>query len=248
MATLEAFERLQKFDWLIQKLHSLRSSLQSDQGLQDLHKLHALQLLAKSDFQLNGTSSSVGESEDEKMEMCRTELADQDHEELEEELEEDILDEEYIKEEDDEEEVLEDEEMEEQTIPLALTTSTPNKAEEAGQKSAATASPADGEASGEGADRSRTRRDEDAADTDPHNDAEHAKKNGFSPPPPQSARFPTGLFPPLPFEAMFPLLGEDEIKVGTTFYTSFIQSFNNPYWKIRPCILIFIIIFSSINP
>ena len=89
MATLEAFERLQKFDWLIQKLHSLRSSLQSDQGLQDLHKLHALQLLAKSDFQLNGTSSSVGESEDEKMEMCRTELADQDHEELEEELEED---------------------------------------------------------------------------------------------------------------------------------------------------------------
>ena len=75
MATFDALERLQKFDWLIQKLHTLRNSLHTDQGLhslQELHKLHALQLLPKSsDYPYNGASSVGGEEEEEeeKMEM-----------------------------------------------------------------------------------------------------------------------------------------------------------------------------------
>ena len=39
MAAFEALERLQKFDWLIQKLHSLRNNLHSESGLQELQKL-----------------------------------------------------------------------------------------------------------------------------------------------------------------------------------------------------------------
>ena len=90
MATFDALERLQKFDWLIQKLHSLRSSLQTEQGMQELQKLHALQLLQKSEFQFNG--SSVGESEEDKMDLCKNEDddEDEDREEMEEEEEEEM--------------------------------------------------------------------------------------------------------------------------------------------------------------
>ena len=109
MATYDALERLQKFDWLIQKLHNIRSTLQSEQGLQELQKLHALQLLQKSDYHFNG--ASIGESEDDKMELCKNEGEEEDEEEvLDEEEEEDIIEDVYVKD-------------EEQTLPLALTTS-----------------------------------------------------------------------------------------------------------------------------
>ena len=62
MAAFEAIERLQKFDWLIQKLHSLRTSLQSEPGLTELQQLHALQLLQRN-AGFNG--SSLGDAEEE---------------------------------------------------------------------------------------------------------------------------------------------------------------------------------------
>ena len=49
---MEALERLQKFDWLIQKLHTLRSSLQTEQGIHELQKLHALQMLQRKGAEL----------------------------------------------------------------------------------------------------------------------------------------------------------------------------------------------------
>ena len=60
MATFDALERLQKFDWLIQKLHNIRSTLQSDQGLQELQKLHALQLLQNVGLPPPGRPRTVG--------------------------------------------------------------------------------------------------------------------------------------------------------------------------------------------
>ena len=122
MAAFEALERLQKFDWLIQKLHSLRNNLHSESGLQELQKLHALQLLQRGDFPLNNGSSSIGESEDDKMELCKNGAEeDEDEDIFNEEEEEEELDEE------EDEEVLEDEYDQEnmdneQLMPLALTT------------------------------------------------------------------------------------------------------------------------------
>lgn len=187
MATFDALERLQKFDWLIQKLHSLRSSLQTEQGLQELQKLHALQLLQKSEFQFN--ASSVSESDEDKMELCKNEEEeeeeeDEENEELDEE-EEEIMDEEYEKE-------------EEQTLPLALTTSA--------SLSFNPVSPIQSQPSDQRANHSS-----EQALAKPTRDNE--PRNDFPP-----VRFPTGLFPPLPFDGMFPLLGEDpELKVSENF-------------------------------
>ena len=64
MAAFEAVERLQKFDWLIQKLHSLRNTFNSDQGIQELQKLHALQLLHRNGIQFN---ESIGDNEEERI-------------------------------------------------------------------------------------------------------------------------------------------------------------------------------------
>lgn len=187
MATFDALERLQKFDWLIQKLHSLRSTLQSEQGLQELQKLHALKLLQKSEFQFN--ESSVGESEEDKMELCKND-GEEENEELEEEdedEEEDLMDEEYLKE-------------EEQTLPLALTTSVSDGFSSVSPIQSVPRDPANTTVhSASSFLRSPVK---------PSPDIE--RKNGFSP-----VRFPTGLFPPLPFEGMFSMLNEDqELKVG----------------------------------
>ena len=195
MAAFEAVERLQKFDWLIQKLHSLRSTLHSEQGLQELQKLHALQLLQRNGLQFH--SSSIGESEDEKME----EKTDGDEEEAE------FEEEEIIEEIEEDTEVMDDDDD-------------------------------DGEESGD-ADRSRARSTtptsesmiplqscipelEPAPPTTPSPASPpcpapqlqpDSEGGGAEPPdtPPRYARFRTGLFPPLPFDAM---LEESELKVG----------------------------------
>ena len=96
MAAFEAVERLQKFDWLIQKLHSLRSSFNSEQGLQELQKLHALQLLHRNGIQFN---EQLGESEEDRIieeKISGEEEDPEDDDELE-DIEEDteVLDDEY---------------------------------------------------------------------------------------------------------------------------------------------------------
>jgi hypothetical protein len=213
MAAFDALERLQKFDWLIQKLHSLRNNFHAEPGLQELQKLHTLQLLQRGDFPLTNGSSSLGESEDDKMDLCKNSPEEEEEEEVfneEEEEEEEELEEE---EEEEEEEVLDEdydqENMDnEQLMPLALTTS--------GSVGVKTASPVKSAA---------------GSTTAPSNFRAAAATAGFSvplpPPPPPPGnnqgrhngfsghppplRFPTGLFPPLPFEALF---SEQEIQVG----------------------------------
>ena len=80
MAAFEAVERLQKFDWLIQKLHSLRSTFNSEQGIQELQKLHALQLLHRNGIQFN---ENIGDNDEEPI---LEEKINQDTEPMEEEL------------------------------------------------------------------------------------------------------------------------------------------------------------------
>jgi hypothetical protein len=216
MAAFDALERLQKFDWLIQKLHSLRNNFQAEGGLQELQKLHTLQLLQRGEFQLTNGSSSLTESEEDKMELCKNSAEEEEEEEVfneeEEEEEEEELDEE---DEEEEEEVLEEdydqEHMEnEQLMPLALTTS--------GSVDVKSASPVQSPA-GTAAVSSNFRA---AAATNagfsvplpppppPPPLGSQGRRNGFSGHPPP-LRFPTGLFPPLPFEALF---SEQEMQVG----------------------------------
>ena len=102
MAAFEAIERLQKFDWLIQKLHSLRTSLQSEPGLTELQQLHALQLLQRN-AGFNGSSLGESETEGEKMELCKLEGEEEEEEPIGGELETEN------KEEDEEAEVVEEE-------------------------------------------------------------------------------------------------------------------------------------------
>ena len=201
MATFDALERLQKFDWLIQKLHCLRSTLHTENGLQELHKLQALQLLQKSDYHLNGSA------EDEKMELCREEEEDEEEEEVVEEEEDD----EYLKE-------------DEQILPLALTTS------ECGSVSS-TATVSGPPPTSFPSTFSPTfppppspfPPPPTAFPPPPKPVHEGERRNGFSP-----VRFPTGIFPPLPFEGMFGMLGEDnnpEMKVGKkNFLSKFVPS------------------------
>ena len=220
MATYDALERLQKFDWLIQKLHNIRSTLQSEQGLQELQKLHALQLLQKSDYHFNG--ASIGESEDDKMELCKNEGEEEDEEEvLDEEEEEDIIEDVYVKD-------------EEQTLPLALTTSSqsaeckelvqqlPPVQSEAKLRDVPESAPAFPPSSSAPPTFPPTSLPPAFPSRSPYPAAsppapltkprEADRQNGFSP-----VRFPTGLFPPLPFDGMFPMLTEEaEIKVGSS--------------------------------
>ena len=78
MAAFEAVERLQKFDWLIQKLHSLRNTFNSDQGIQELQKLHALQLLHRNGIQFN---ESIGDNEEERILEEKITGDEEEHEE-----------------------------------------------------------------------------------------------------------------------------------------------------------------------
>ena len=188
MAAFEAIERLQKFDWLIQKLHSLRTSLGSEPGLAELQQLHALQLLQRN-AGFNG--SSVGESEEEdKMELCK----------LEGEEEEDIA------EDTDEEE--EEDLSEDQSLPLALTTM---------EQEGGGLEKIEAEVEGDTLDKIDNELEEHGDEREEDRGGERSE--ACSPPtlpPGHYSRFPTShLFPPLPFENLLPLLGDEaELKVG----------------------------------
>lgn len=174
MAAFEAMERLQKFDWLIQKLHSLRTSLQAEPGLSELQQLHALQLLQRN-AGFNG--SSIGESEEEdKMELCKLEGED---------IEEDIVDTEEEEEElDGDEPVLQPGVEPQGELVEKMEDIVDNELEEQSEER-------EEEVTGEG------------------------EEQAGLPQGPYS-RFPTShLFPPLPFDNLLPLIGDDtELKVG----------------------------------
>ena len=213
MAAFEAVERLQKFDWLIQKLHSLRSSLQSDQGLQELQKLHALQLLQRNGVQFNG--SSIGESDEEKMDMCKMDGDDEDQEDIEDEPEE-IEEDTEIMDEDEENENDQEDNDDRNRPPSAMTSNgeilplqsclpllssnenqTSNRPISPGQFSSSLKNETSGDS-------------ESVKENCEESDAIHEGQNGFSGP--RFGRFPTGLFPPLPFDTM--LAEDSDLKVG----------------------------------
>ena len=91
------------------------------------------------------------------------------------------------------------EKEEEQTLPLALTTSA--------SLSFRPVSPIQAQPTEQ-----RSNHSSDHSFVKPSED--NKTRNEFNP-----IRFPTGLFPPLPFDGMFPLLGgeDPEMKVGKTF-------------------------------
>ena len=203
MAAFEAIERLQKFDWLIQKLHSLRTSLQSEPGLTELQQLHALQLLQRN-AGFNG--SSLGESEEEeKMELCKLEGED----------EEDIVD---TEEEEDEEEISED-----QSLPLALTTtisetnpSLEQRSNSPGRGHTPIINAANDNDNLESMDKIDNELEEQSEEREEDRTVEREDSSPPGVPPPTYPRFPTShLFPPLPFDNLLPLIGDDaELKVG----------------------------------
>ena len=203
MAAFEAIERLQKFDWLIQKLHSLRTSLQSEPGLTELQQLHALQLLQRN-AGFNG--SSLGESEEEeKMELCKLEGED----------EEDIVD---TEEEEDEEEISED-----QSLPLALTTtisetnpSLEQRSNSPGHAHTPIINAANDNDNLESMDKIDNELEEQSEEREEDRTVEREDSSPPGVPPPTYPRFPTShLFPPLPFDNLLPLIGDDaELKVG----------------------------------
>ena len=204
MAAFEAIERLQKFDWLIQKLHTLRTSLQAEPGLTDLQQLHALQILQRN-AGFNG--SSVGESEEEeKMELCK----------LEGEEEEDIVD---------TEEELEEEDGEDQSLPLALTTTLPEVSLEQGADPATTTATIANTADNDNME-PMDKLDNELEEQSEEREEERVPEREPSPHHvPAGPRFPTShLFPPLPFDSLLPLADDAELKVGAGLFGKFVKS------------------------
>ena len=201
MAAFEAIERLQKFDWLIQKLHSLRTSLQSEPGLAELQQLHALQLLQRN-AGFNG--SSLGESEEEeKMELCKLEGEEEDIVDTEEEEDEDI--------------------SEDQSLPLALTTtisetnaSLEQHSNSPGRAHSPIISAANDNDNLESLDKIDNELEEQSEEREEDRMVEREEISPPGVPPATYPRFPTShLFPPLPFDNLLPLIGdESELKVG----------------------------------
>ena len=192
MAAFEAVERLQKFDWLIQKLHSLRSSFNSEQGLQELQKLHALQLLHRNGIQFN---EQLGESEEDRIieeKISGVEEDPEDDEDLD-DIEEDteVLDDEY---EDNDEQSPEPNKPE--TIPTITSTESPG----AGLFSPPAPAPHKNGIS-------------IPEPEFPKQESGESDQNDGSQPPQKYSRFSTGLFPPLPFDHAF-LAEETPLKVG----------------------------------
>ena len=191
MASFGALERLQKFDWLIQRLHSLRTPIQNDKGLEELRKLQALQLLHKPDLMFQANHHMEEDGEDPSNEI----------------VDEDIY-----------EEDLEDEEMVEEDTGVDKDDSDENGKDQRSE---------DFTRFGE-----RENQDfinDQQADPKPasyfpfshnrydyhtHNNHQHGGKNeqnnGIN-------RFSTGLFPPLPFKEILPLLENSANKVRSLF-------------------------------
>ena len=230
MAAFEAVERLQKFDWLIQKLHSLRSTFNSEQGIQELQKLHALQLLHRNGIPFN-ESLGDGDNEDDRMleEKINTEEDEPEDDDELEDIEEDteVLDD------------LDDEENEENRISP--------KSESEVRPPSTTNITSNGSLGNQGyglqpkngmslqtvsayhphkedvQDESEINSDKLHDQQQPGGDSEERGAGG------RYGRFPTGLFPPLPFD---PIIGQEDsqqIKVGTfclTFGKSLLASTN----------------------
>ena len=198
MAAFEAVERLQKFDWLIQKLHSLRSSFNSEQGLQELQKLHALQLLHRNGIQFN---EQLGDSEEDRIieEKISGEEEDPEDEEDLEDIEEDteVLDDEY------------EDPDDQQTPPPKPETTLPSITSGGPPASQLIFGPPEPHKNGisipEPPEFSKQECEPTSDQTQP-----------TAPTGQKYSRFSTGLFPPLPFDPAF--LGEEsQLKVGKSF-------------------------------
>ena len=204
MAAFEAVERLQKFDWLIQKLHSLRSSFNSEQGLQELQKLHALQLLHRNGIQFN---EQLGETEEDRIieEKISGEEEDPEDEEDLEDIEEDteVLDDEY-------------EDNEDQSPPPKPETALPPSITSGGPPAAQLIfGPPEAHKNGISIPEPEFSKQECDNTSDQTQQTPTGQKY---------SRFSTGLFPPLPFDPAF--LGEEsQLKVGQfleNIYLSFV--------------------------
>ena len=210
MAAFEAVERLQKFDWLIQKLHSLRNTFNSDQGIQELQKLHALQLLHRNGIQFN---ESIGDNEEERI-LEEKITGDEEEQEEDEDLDDIEEDTEVI---DDETDDNDDNANNQKPESITSNGSQGSQAlynlqhpkTEAGEPSLEPGHQKLEEAEGQNSEGGIVR---DTAAPAP--------------------RFPTGLFPPLPFDPAI-LSGGDGtgIKVGILF--NFGQKFVGFYEQIR---------------
>ena len=192
MAAFEAVERLQKFDWLIQKLHSLRSSFNSEQGLQELQKLHALQLLHRNGIQFN---EQLGESEEDRIIQEKISgveedpEGDEDLDDIEEDTE--VLDDEY---EDNDDQSPEPNKPE--TIPTITSNGSPGP-------QLFSSPPAAPHKNGISVAEPEFPKQESG-----ESDQSQQNQTGQ-----KYSRFSTGLFPPLPFDPAF-LAEESPLKVG----------------------------------
>ena len=211
MAAFEAVERLQKFDWLIQKLHSLRSSFNSEQGLQELQKLHALQLLHRNGIQFN---EQLGESEEDRIieEKISGEEEDPEDEEDLEDIEEDteVLDDEY-------------EENDDQSPPPKPETSLASITSNGPSASQLIFVPPDAHKNGISIPEAEFSKQECDTNSDQTQQTPTGQKY---------SRFSTGLFPPLPFDPAF--LGEEsQLKVGKMFQNFISVLLASTTYKIR---------------
>ena len=212
MAAFEAVERLQKFDWLIQKLHSLRSSFNSEQGLQELQKLHALQLLHRNGIQFN---EQLGESEEDRIieEKISGEEEDPEDEEDLEDIEEDteVLDDEY-------------EENDDQSPPPKAESSLANITSAGPPSSQIIFGPPEPGKNGISIPEAEFSKQDNSCD--------NSDQTQQTPTGQKYSRFSTGLFPPLPFDPAF--LGEEsQLKVGKMFQNFISVLLASTTYKIR---------------
>lgn len=213
MAAFEAVERLQKFDWLIQKLHSLRSTFNSEQGIQELQKLHALQLLHRNGIPFN---EQISENEEVLEEKINDEELDQEDDEDLEDIEEDT-------------EVLDDEEDENEEHPQTpksetghTTTSTPNPTSNGSHTNEMYGLQPKNGISIQNLDYSKPNKNDDGEreSGDNINNSDNAndprvRDERFANDGLRHGRFSTGLFPPLPFDNLF---DENQLKVGDILF------------------------------
>ena len=226
MAAFEAVERLQKFDWLIQKLHSLRSTFNSEQGIQELQKLHALQLLHRNGIPFN-ESLGDGDNDDERMleEKINTEEDEPEDDDELEDIEEDT-------------EVLDDDDEENEENRISP------KSESEVRPPSATNITSNGSLGNQGYGLQpkngmslqtvtyhshKDVQDDSEINSDklqeqlPAGAGDGEERGG------RYGRFPTGLFPPLPFDTIIGQEDSQQIKVGTfclTFGKSLLASTN----------------------
>ena len=206
MAAFEAVERLQKFDWLIQKLHSLRNTFNSDQGIQELQKLHALQLLHRNGIQFN---ESIGDNEEERILEEKINNGDEEEQEEDEELDDIEEDTEVIDDETDDNDDNANNQKSESGHQTPSITSNGSQGSHQAQAMFGLQHPKTeaGELSLESGHRKLEGAEQASSEGDMMRDA-------AAPAP----RFPTGLFPPLPFDPAILSAGDGTgIKVGILF-------------------------------